>query len=162
MCLRTLKEMRGGGDVFLVDHCWTFKQRVAHRDLRDNEKLRERLDNIMRFSDKRDMPVANPYAKARPALAEYLQQLESQEGPVLEYDLDEYDISSLEGFKFREEVEEISLFDNKIMKPTDITTILMKLPNLKALWLNGNPVESNCSNFNVIGDHFDKLEIFNS
>lgn len=38
----------------------------------------------------------------------------------------------------------------------------MKLPNLKALWLNENPVEKNCANFNIIGDHFDKLEIFNS
>jgi len=38
----------------------------------------------------------------------------------------------------------------------------MTLPNLRALWLNDNPVQKNCSNFNVIGDHFDKLEIFNS
>ena len=38
----------------------------------------------------------------------------------------------------------------------------MKLPNLKACWLNDNPVMNNCSNFNIIGDHFDKLEIFNS
>jgi tubulin--tyrosine ligase-like protein 12 len=38
----------------------------------------------------------------------------------------------------------------------------MKLPNLKALWLNENPVATNCANFNIIGDHFDKLEIFNS
>ena len=38
----------------------------------------------------------------------------------------------------------------------------MTLPNLKACWLNENPVASNCSNFNVIGNHFDKLEIFNS
>ena len=104
--------------------------------------------------------VSIPAAKME--YSDYLQQLESQEGPVLEYDLDEYGIKSLEGFKFREEVEEISLFGNDIRKPTDITTILMKLPNLKALWLNGNPVQSNCSNFNIIGDHFDKLEIFNS
>jgi len=38
----------------------------------------------------------------------------------------------------------------------------MKLPNLKGCWLNSNPVESNCSNFDIIGDYFDKLEIFNS
>ena len=29
-------------------------------------------------------------------------------------------------------------------------------------WLNNNPVEKNCANFNIIGDHFDKLEVFNS
>lgn len=33
MCLRSIKEMRQEGDVFLVDHFWTFKQRTAHRDL---------------------------------------------------------------------------------------------------------------------------------
>lgn len=78
------------------------------------------------------------------------------------YDLDDYGIDSLESMKFREEVEEISLMDNKIHSPKDITSGLMKLPNLKACWLNGNPVMENCANFNVIGDHFDKLEIFNS
>lgn len=76
--------------------------------------------------------------------------------------MDEYGITSLKNFKFREEVEQISLFDNEITNPADITTVLMKLPNLKALWLNGNPVQKNCANFNIIGDHFDKLEIFNS
>lgn len=76
MCLRTLKDMRSGGDVFLVDHCWTFKQRGAYKELKANEKLRERLDNIMRFSEKRDLPVENPYAKKRPSLEEYLEQIE--------------------------------------------------------------------------------------
>ena len=59
-------------------------------------------------------------------------------------------------------MEEISLWDNKVHNPNDITKILMTLPNLKGLWLNENPVATNCSNFNIIGDHFDKLEIFNS
>ena len=54
------------------------------------------------------------------------------------------------------------MWGNKIDKPTTITNVLMKLPNLKALWLNGNPVQGNCANFNIIGNHFDKLEIFNS
>ena len=97
--------MRQHGDVFLIDHCWTFKQRTAHRELLANEKLRDRLDNIMRFPQKRNLPVENPYSKKRPSLEEYLAQLEAQEAPVLEYDLDEYGISSLKTFKFREEVE---------------------------------------------------------
>ena len=80
----------------------------------------------------------------------------------MSYDLDDYDIADLNKVKFRDEVEEISLWDNKIIDPNNVTKILMKLPNLRALWLNNNPVAKNCSNFNVIGDHFDKLEIFNS
>ena len=72
MCLRSLKDMRQAGDVFLVDHFWTFKQRTAHRDLVANDKLRERLDNIMKYSEKRELPTENPYAKKRPTLDDYL------------------------------------------------------------------------------------------
>ena len=162
MCLRTLKDMRAEGDVFLVDHCWTFKQKTAHRDLLSNEKLRDRLDNIMRFSQKRDLPTANPYEKKRPTFEEYLTQLQEQQEPVLEYDLDDYKISTLKDFKFSDQAQIISLYGNELTNPAEITNTLMKLPNLKALWLNDNPVEKNCANFNIIGDHFDKLEIFNS
>lgn len=38
----------------------------------------------------------------------------------------------------------------------------MPLPNLKALWLNGNPVVDNCVNFNQIGEVMPSLEILNS
>ena len=48
------------------------------------------------------------------------------------------------------------------MDPNDVTKILMTLPNLRALWLNNNPVTTACSNFEIIGNHFDKLEIINS
>ena len=81
---------------------------------------------------------------------------------MLEYDLDDYGISTIKDIKFIEEVEVISLYGNEVSHPGEITNILMKLPNLKALWLNDNPVEKNCANFNIIGDHSDKLEIFNS
>jgi len=76
--------------------------------------------------------------------------------------LDDYEIGSLKEFKFRPEVEQVSLWNNQINDPNDITKILMVLPNLKALWCNNNPVQVNCSNFNVVGDLFEKLEIFNS
>jgi len=36
------------------------------------------------------------------------------------------------------------------------------LPNLRALWLNGNPVVDNCSNFTSIAELMPKLEILNS
>ena len=108
------------------------------------------------------MEVKNPYEKPRPSLEQYLKQIEESQEPVLSYDLDEYSISDLKSINFRPEVEEISMWDNKLNNPADITNVLMKLPNLKACWLNGNPVAENCANFNVIGDHFDKLEIFNS
>ena len=39
---------------------------------------------------------------------------------------------------------------------------MVPLPNLKALWLNDNPVVTACSNFNTIADIMPKLEIMNS
>ena len=118
----------------------------------------------MRFAHKKDMEIENPYVKKeeKPSLEEYLKKVEESEEPVLQYDLDEYGITDLKEIPFREEVEEISLFDNEIFNPNNIAEILMKLPNLKGLWLNDNPVVKNCSNFEIIGDYFEKLEIFNS
>ena len=40
---------------------------------------------------------------------------------MLCYDLDEYDIVSLKKIKFREEVEEISLWGNQILDPNNVT-----------------------------------------
>ena len=162
MYLRATKDMKADQDVFLVDHAWTFKQRGIYQCLKENEKLRDRLENLLKFAEKRNLEVENPYSKKRPSLDEYLKQVEESKEPVKEYDLDEYNISDLKKITFREEVEEISLWDNKLTNPADVTTILMKLPNLKACWINNNPVADNCANFNVIGDHFDHLEIFNS
>jgi hypothetical protein len=94
------------------------------------------VDNLLKYAAKRDLPMENPYKKPRPSLEEYLKSLEDSKEPVKVYDLDEYDISDLKKIPFREEVEEISLWGNKLNNPADITTILMKLPNLKACWLN--------------------------
>ena len=54
------------------------------------------------------------------------------------------------------------MFCNEIENPNDIAEVLVPLPNLRALWLNGNPVVDNCSNFSMIGDTMPKLEILNS
>jgi hypothetical protein len=51
---------------------------------------------------------------------------------------------------------------NQIENPGEITSYLVDLPGLKALWLNGNPVVDNCVNFNQIGELMPVLEIINS
>ena len=41
---------------------------------------------------------------------------------------------------------------------------MKKFPNLKAVWLNGNPVVENCANvcnFDTIGNSFQELEMLN-
>ena len=106
MSLKAINDMGKGKDVFLIDHAWTFKQRTAYDDLKKHEKLRDRLENILKYGIKRDLPVTeNPYEKKRPTLEDYLKQLEESTEPVLEYQLDDYDIKSLKELKFRPEVE---------------------------------------------------------
>ena len=114
------KELKKNEDVYLIDHAWTFKYRDAEKNLRDNDKLLERMLNIIRYSEKQDLPI-NPYAKPRPSLLDYLKSLE--ESPKV-YDLDEYGIKSLAFIPFKESAEQISLFNNDIENPGEITTIL--------------------------------------
>jgi len=112
MYLRTTKPLKKEEDVFLIDHAWTFKHRTAYKDLQTHEKLVERMDNILKYASKRDLPTENPYAKKRPTLEEALKKYEESTEPVLAYDLDSYGIEELKGFNFKPEVEEISLWDN--------------------------------------------------
>lgn len=79
------------------------------------------------------------------------------------FDLDNLKIDSMKKLPaFPDSAEEISFFGNEIHDPNDIADIMVPLPNLKALWLNDNPVVTACSNFNTIADIMPKLEIMNS
>ena len=77
------------------------------------------------------------------------------------YELEGYGIEKLEDIEFSNEAEEVNLRNNRISNP-GIVNELMKLPHLKALWLNGNDVVTNCHNFEVLAAAFDQLEILNS
>jgi hypothetical protein len=72
MYVRATKDMKAEEDVFLVDHAWTFKQRGIYQALKENEKLRDRLENLLKYQEKRNLEVANPYEKPKPTLEQYL------------------------------------------------------------------------------------------
>ena len=79
------------------------------------------------------------------------------------FDLDNLKIDSIKKLPaFPDTAEEISFFGNEIHDPNDIADILVSLPNLKAVWLNDNPVVTACSNFNTIAELMPKCEIINS
>jgi hypothetical protein len=59
-------------DVFLVDHLWTFKQRDAVKALRANDKLLERMLNIIKYQDEKLELPTNPYAKVRASFIDYV------------------------------------------------------------------------------------------
>ena len=54
------------------------------------------------------------------------------------------------------------MFDNQIENPNQVVKYIVPLPNLKALWLNNNPVVDACSNFHSITELMPNLEICNS
>lgn len=145
-------------DAFLIDHLWTFKQRDAEKNLRSNEQLLTRMRSICKHTEKLDLPT-NPYEKAKLAFPEYLATL--TEG-TLEYDFDDYGISSLQMLPLSPSTQTLSLFNNNIENPGEITTLLERVPHLKGMWVQGNPVVDNCVNFNSIGELFGELEIINS
>jgi len=76
--------------------------------------------------------------------------------------LDSLGIEDLSTLPFPEQTVEVSLFDNEIMNPKFIVDCLVPLPNLKAMWLNNNPVVDACSNFHAISELMPNLEICNS
>ena len=144
--------------MFLVDHAWSFRQRECEKTLRENPKLLERMENILRFPQKLQLP-SNPYAAKPKTLEEKLAEVT---GETLELDLDSMGISNLDALPLHENLETLSLMFNNIENPGQMTSKLLELPNLKALWLNENPVVETCANFNLIGEHFPVLEVLNS
>ena len=94
--------MKKNEDVFLVDHLWTFKQRDALKALQNNDKLLERMLNIIKYQEEKlDLP-SNPYAKARPSFVDYIKTLDDE---TQAYDLDDYGIKSLAHIPFSKRTE---------------------------------------------------------
>ena len=54
--------------------------------------------------------------------------------------MDEYAIENIDKLEFGESVEELSLWGNKISNYENLVMRLKLMPNLKAVWLNENPV----------------------
>lgn len=78
------------------------------------------------------------------------------------FDLEGFGIKSLASFKWPQTLEQLNLIDNEIVNPNDIAKYIVDLPNIKALWLNANPVVAACSNFSSIAELMPSLEILNS
>ena len=118
------------------------------------------MSKIVENQDKLPIPVEESKNATKDAKAVFEQALASG-GRV--FNLDNLKIEDLSALgPFPETAEEISLFDNEILNPKYIVDMLVPLPNLKALWLNNNPVVEACSNFHSITELMPNLEICNS
>jgi tubulin--tyrosine ligase-like protein 12 len=149
-------------EVYLVDHAWTFNYADMFDTLSHEPKLLERIEKMVTDCYKLDIPSKtddeekkedDPVAKASKLISE----------TTGEIDLDNLGLETLKNLpEFPEHTTQISLFGNEIQNPNEIAEKIVPLPNLKALWLNGNPVVDACSNFNAISELMPELEIINS
>ena len=175
MMVTALDKIEKEEDVFLIDHAWTFRYYEAYDTLKQNKKLRYRMKSIMSYPEKIDISdlaqnslagdesntqaIPEEYKEERPNLLKYLEKM--PDGPTI-YNLDEYGIVGLDNIPFKDDATEISLFGNRITDPYTVSQNLLKFEHLKALWLNDNPIEENCHNFDEIGEFLPALEIINS
>ena len=146
-------------EVFLVDHAWTFRYQDAIETLKQQPQLAERLSKAVEDVCKMDLP-GEEESKGK-TVEEAFAEANASGGKA--FDLDHLKIASIKKLPpLPETTEELSFFGNQIEDPNDIADILVPLPNLRALWLNDNPVVDACANFNTIAELMPKLEIINS
>ena len=157
--LMSTKQMDKESDVFLIDHMWSFRFQDMADTLKLNPSLLARLEQMQDNSDKQELPQSEE--KKEKSVEQVFEESVAKGGKV--FDLDEMGITSLAKIpQFPDTAEEISLWGNEIINPNELVKILVPLPNLKALWLNGNPMVNACANFNSIAELMPKLEILNS
>ena len=145
-------------EIFLVDHAWTFTYNDSINALK-SQPLFDRISKIVECQDKLELPAEE--SKSSKDAKAVFEQAVADGGKV--FNLDSLGIEDLSILgQIPDTAEEISLFDNQILNPKFIVDILVPLPNLKALWLNNNPVVEACSNFHSISELMPSLEICNS
>lgn len=131
-CFRVVatQDIEAHKDVFLVDHCFSFRYRDLRKTLLDNEPLRHRLRNMTKFFKERQTLRDQLF---RPVKAE-----EANLNP--EFDGDETLTDPRTVDVDWENIETISFCSTGISDPDIVADMLTKCPKLKGLWLNGSPV----------------------
>jgi len=114
--------------------------------------------------DKIDLPNEQAKEKTIESLEDLIKRYEEEK--ETSWDMPDRGIESIPDMPhkgvFPDYVVELNLMDNEITNPNDVTKHIVDLPNLKAFWLNSNPVVESCSNFDAIAQLMPKLEIINS
>lgn len=140
-------------DVFLCDHCWSPKPNDFYSEWKSNKELRERL--AMYTQDYAEN-VETEEVTLESALSKC-------QGKNLELDdLELTEITSLNLPKLFPELETLSLWDNQVSNSDELIAVLKELPNLRALWIQSNPINSEEGIKEKILAACPKLEIFNS
>lgn len=164
-------------DVFLIDHAWTFRLPDAYKQLLEVPGLAQRmaslmcvgtdlssgLENGVSQQDNDNLSVdeilANEINYSKERGKDSTSWLELEELGIDDDMLLSLDLSS----KFPGLIA-LSLYGNKLKNVEVIIQEVTKFKNLRALWLNNNPVLNKCDGrmTDAILHGCPKLEIFNS
>jgi tubulin--tyrosine ligase-like protein 12 len=137
--------------VFLCDHCWTANPPKIATAWKANDALRERLKLYLN-----DPPT--PDADPLP-LSERLAKCDGRR-----LDLDDLGLDLLEPLQLPTrfpQLQVLSLWGNQLTDPKDLAAVLAELPDLKGLWLQGNPLNDNEGVPLIVFSLCCQLEIFN-
>ncbi|EEF46277.1 protein binding protein, putative [Ricinus communis] len=177
--LFTSDSMPAESNVFLVDHAWTFRLSDAYTQLQEVPGLARRMASLMcvDIDLNSDVKDGNGVAEENNPKLNVLDVVEKDINDAKvtgfdtvrwleleELDMDDDMLLSLDlSCKFPD-LTALSLCGNKLVHADIIVQEVTKLKNLRALWLNNNPVLENCDGhmMNAIVQGCPKLEIYNS
>ncbi|CAD5317472.1 unnamed protein product [Arabidopsis thaliana] len=171
--LLTAESMPKDSDVFLVDHAWTFRLPDAYKQLKEIPGLAERMASLMSVDIdvdageeeevaeelSVDQIIDNEIRYAADKGYDSLRWLELEGLGIVDDSLLSLHLPS----KFQDLVA-LSLIGNKIESADVVIQEIVKFKNLKALWLNDNPVlqKSERQMADEILQGCPSLEIYNS
>ncbi|XP_042492852.1 tubulin--tyrosine ligase-like protein 12 isoform X1 [Macadamia integrifolia] len=172
--------MEKESQLFLIDHAWTFRLSDARKQLQDIPGLAQRMASLMCVdidltSDTEDVDlesngsVENSNKNVIEILEREIRQAQEKGDAVMWLELEELDIDdamllSLDlSVKFPNLLA-LSLCGNRLQDSSTVIQEVKKFKNLRALWLNDNPVLKNCSGQmeDAILQGVPSFEIYNS
>ncbi|KAH9804622.1 tubulin--tyrosine ligase-like protein 12 [Citrus sinensis] len=169
-------------NVFLVDHAWTFRLSDAFSQLQEVPGLAQRMASLMCVDTDLDTDIEEVDAVkgvlhengTKSNVEDILESeihnaTEKGDGTVKWLELEDADIGddmllSLNLSSKFPDLQALSLCGNKLETVEIIVQEVTKLKNLRALWLNNNPVLKKCDHCmeDAILQGCPKLEIYNS
>ena len=138
-------------DVFFTDHCWMVEPERIYSEWKDLTVLHERLNLYL------NKPLESNNLKT-------IEEIFSNcNGIDLELDfLNIENLSYLKIYEIFPNLESLSLYGNFIKDPNDLIETISNLKNLRALWINENPINEIEEIKEFIFNICPKLEIYNS
>ncbi|KDP33915.1 hypothetical protein JCGZ_07486 [Jatropha curcas] len=175
----TSDSMPKDSNVFLVDHAWTFRLSDAYKQLQEVPGLAQRMASLMCVDDDFNSGaeeedgalqennsklnvmdiIENEINDAKMKGCDTVRWLELEE-----LNIDDDMLVSLDLSSKLPDLLALSLCGNKLKNVELVVQEVTKFKNLRALWLNNNPVSKSCDcrMADIIVQGCPRLEIYNS